>query len=1692
MMGRKRVLVGLCLLAVAQGGVIGNVTGPYSSGLIKLSEDKTTEAVNYRRTNITVKGASACSGLVTRFALGRVVDAARNTVHEIAMWHHTKGESMCMHVGTLTGLYAEQSYVGAPDFLECTTPPADLHTQDTEWVIEWGRERTRFFVNGGLVGAFQKSVGDPSTDGYFKHHDTFIGMHHSNNATMDGLSTPTCEVQSMLITDFVVTPYDETDFSSSAAYNVSVKSSSTVAKFEDWADHTNWVRQGQFYAQTSEEFLLQGNVKVGTSGIEITAALVNPLGQNKAALFSGSNGNFQDTKDENTLTNPAPWKLAADATPLVSWRYDPFDEEARGALIFDILSTGEKADSIKFSQVFDETLPTSGAQEFCLYIKLSATMNRTLEVSMFPQGLDNEAAAAGYFGRWQVHLATGTTERNICFSAPFERLGRKVELKVLLGTLDKPIFQEHIVKVWSIHFYRLETDTTSAQWTQYQQLVTDSGLNLPGAWDVQANSTEVDVTFAADCIWDFKESTSDVYDASMSTRDGLVLRKGEHYRVRVRARSPDERLLQVGVWDSDGAANASNVKNTFGGTKVMKLTSTRTYYEHTFQAEADAVVPDTAAGRGKLTIAGGSAGYGAATGSILVMRLMVEKWSRAVPALPTVPTKPDIGRRTLKFTPTTAVPATGTPQVLQNATAAPATGTPLTAPKEMLARKTLSDLYSYLYGGSKYLLSFEGQTVESIDIPTFRAELGNIMFQVCLTMGFAGSTGNCQLKAVNVEVVEVCYTNLTKNNGEYLYFDPRSCRGLGKEPISYSHSSTRNVNATSVDAYMVFTFVGLPSALTKNDAFEREVIKLLNARIEMGSVTIRPTVDGATQIVPGPPITLPPAPQTTYHGLEDWQWALLLSICLLCAFCCGFVCWYNHRLVQIKREMATKELLNRNTEPDYVPTILSGMGMLTLNDLGLLKRQFDMMDADSGGTLDKKEIRDVLSKVVEFSEEEFVKFFTEIDEDGNEEIEFREFATGFVPYLVSGTVGVHAGEGMNLAEEADYLFGALQGTQESSSLFELKNVDEKESDRRLEQMSVMERVASESMVKLIQRQEQQEAVMPVTTLLDVDTEVLITDDKERLTWAMELMQEVYVSDPAENPEMVAPDLFSLAGQRGHVGEVWEEEKDESDEDEDALYDRDRDSEADFGFAYRIDFPHMEASFWIHRCALDHKPVDFIHGWITKQKRRQATARENRAIFWAVMAGLVSSLSVAVVEYVCEKEFSEENSTDSKFDMGVGGKEPAYWAILIPVTLVVTILEIIFLYYNVVRATVAICKIFGVVLYPIDEARSFLIAALSRTAFEIGNSVKPAWGIDPARELSDWQRVMADLAYKAKTGVGAFAGRLLFKRVITRVGAKAASTYVACPFIMFMNFLVARLVLNKTRDVGLGPRLITKMLENLERKLEPGATPWQLGSQWVTVAHFEKLSVNILRAIGVIVVARGEWHPCLEHLFRETRIRLGMVDTGGLATFEEEENKRLAREQAKRERKENGEQDGDDEEESDEEALFEEMRNMERIKLDIEPGVDTGVLEKLIIALRLDQESAFLRQMDANESGSDSDDEDERYDWAFSDYSSRSDPPPPICFDQNEKTLILKFLVLAIIVSGPMDSKIDKLVQRVFAAAGGDITTRPHRTIEALYNMFHDGNLREVCRSFELVFRAHRTMKGDDQRIWDRLTGLVDW
>ncbi|KAJ9441368.1 Calmodulin-alpha [Diplonema papillatum] len=1619
--GAARLVVLLGCGLLCSGVRIGTVNGPYTTGGVRRIE--VDGGPNNKMVTAALQGIPKCSGIVARLAL-TALDVTAGVTHEISLSYHTYGNAMCAEISSYQGDRGSQRVI-EQEFFECGDPIVDPHSQTVVFGIEWQPMYSSFSLNGAEVARFVPRNNTKARPRYYTFHNLMVVIHHTANETRDGPSTSVCQTTTTLLKEITVTPLT-TKFDPVNRITYNFEGFPNV--WETWSGRFLWERLNTYHGQSAEELLLQSNVNLTPAGIAIGSMLIDPFFGGNPVYSTAINGLFQDFTS-TTFSHPEPWIPDTDTSSVVNWWYDPFKVAGQGTLDFNIQGSGSSGRSISLSQAFAEPLPNVAPSEFCLYMAVATTWSRAIEVSLFATGNSSVASKAEYFGVWrpQLQASTAHSTYNICFRSPGGG-GELLTLEVLLGAVDGVFLVEHTISFASINVYRVVPKQYPDNWAGSRELLEDTSFSNPSSWIASFPVGAAIPTFTTGNGFslDVLADTTHPQNLSLQYTNKLALVEGSSYRIALTGSSSGAgRFIQMLCVNADG-------EPVFGGTRIIRLTNTDQTYEYAFKADQTAVAVGSADGTATLWVLMGSVEFGGTDDDPTFSELHLLQWNADEPSLDPLPAESALGPRTPRFTtPSPPVPVR-TPEPPPS-TPQPTSGpTPEPIPGRFVNATDIPSVHAVLYQSEYWQLNFEDTAVEDIDVAVFRSNLSTTMIDVCTGMGFK----DCDLSPSNIEVVEICYSNMVPagfNDTSVPYKDVRACRGLG-DTITYAYAATRNANATGVNSYMIFTFIGLPLAQTVDDRFELRVIEALNANIAVGRIGIRPSALGAKLApLPAPPPPPPEQPRGDY-GLTNYMWLALIGVAALVGLALGFWMWYEHKLHKRMRDEATKALFKEDLmSPDVYPTILNTEGQLQLEQLGMLKQQFDLIDADGGGTLDKKEIRDVLQLMkLNVTEEEFETFFSSIDEDGNEEIEFTEFAVGFIPFLIG-----HVKSTGDEEAEADRIFAALSGSNNISSIFEERVIAAEESKLIESTTPFLERQATKVVKELSRKRQQsrgQQSSVPDAPSMgevQVGDEVVVTTDEERYETAQGYIAEYH------NEDELPPNHDEVSS---HAGVVLQVEYTEDNQ----------------VFSILVDLPSKGAAYSFHPDALDFKYNNSIAQWVSRKHRLKSKRLEIYMICRAVVAGFISSALSAGAETLAE-EFLTEDTPDRKSLSPNTGKTPPYWVVLILATTIFSLLEILWLYFDALKTTMKTGELFGLVLYPQDEERRFFTSALARCCLELGNPVAEMWSIDPIAGKSEYAKAMAELAYKAKSGVPSFLLRMTFKRLLTRIGAKAAQAYLTCPVVMIANGLVARLVLDHSRIVSLAPRLVTRMLEHVGDHTSE-VPPWVLGSAWVSVSHFEKLSVQILRAIGCVVAARGEWHPSLEFLYKQTRKKLGISRTKGTRKMGEtiDENAPLNAEE-------------EDEREMDE------LRLRQLMKTDCCVTHDMACVDKLVYALRLDANADIARAEQAVESDSDEGDD---YDVVVSDSTSRSEMPAHIALNEYEKRLVLKFMVLAVLVSGKPNSACKKVVARVFAAAGGDITTRPQKTIDALFQLFYSGNLQAVVENFELVFRSHRTMKGD--------------
>ncbi|PZR12782.1 MAG: hypothetical protein DI536_14535 [Archangium gephyra] len=259
--------------------------------------------------------------------------------------------------------------------------------------------------------------------------------------------------------------------------------------------------------------------------------------------------------------------------------------------------------------------------------------------------------------------------------------------------------------------------------------------------------------------------------------------------------------------------------------------------------------------------------------------------------------------------------------------------------------------------------------------------------------------------------------------------------------------------------------------------------------------------------------------------------------------------------------------------------------------------------------------------------------------------------------------------------------------------------------------------------------------------------------------------------------------------------------------------------------------------------------DAIHV-LNPEERRRLMRVELGAIARAALAGALSGGACATAEVFADGHFA--------------GDTVKYWGLIGLVTVIASVAEIAFIYWDTLRSVHELARVAGLELFGKDRETSdeALIDGLARAALELPNPVDLGVGVNPHREAQKWRLVLASLAYKAKVGVTNFLTKLLIRRLLSRVALRSYLPFVALPVTAFWNAIVTWRVLREARIRALGPSAIEELVNVV-----------------FTDAHLisAQAKLSAMRAVACAIVRTQDLHPNLVRLLSSVSKRAG--DTG---------------------------------------------------------------------------------------------------------------------------------------------------------------------------------------------------------------------
>jgi hypothetical protein len=228
--------------------------------------------------------------------------------------------------------------------------------------------------------------------------------------------------------------------------------------------------------------------------------------------------------------------------------------------------------------------------------------------------------------------------------------------------------------------------------------------------------------------------------------------------------------------------------------------------------------------------------------------------------------------------------------------------------------------------------------------------------------------------------------------------------------------------------------------------------------------------------------------------------------------------------------------------------------------------------------------------------------------------------------------------------------------------------------------------------------------------------------------------------------------------------------------------------------------------------------------------------ERWTVTWASMAGVISGGILGLAEVVVRRWYLDDNSD--------WRQQVWPWTFYLLLAVVVSGVEILFLYWNALRGVGRTSALAGLGLAEGGE-NEVLARGLVWAAFEFPNSQEPVFGIDPYARTPRWKLRARRILYRMKVGVSSFIFRVLLRRLLGRAALRFAIPLMAIPLFAIWNAFITWRIMRQARIRSVGPLAVQELGGKLgqERK--------RLGK----VARR-----MMLEAVGELIIRSQDNHP----------------------------------------------------------------------------------------------------------------------------------------------------------------------------------------------------------------------------------------
>jgi hypothetical protein len=198
--------------------------------------------------------------------------------------------------------------------------------------------------------------------------------------------------------------------------------------------------------------------------------------------------------------------------------------------------------------------------------------------------------------------------------------------------------------------------------------------------------------------------------------------------------------------------------------------------------------------------------------------------------------------------------------------------------------------------------------------------------------------------------------------------------------------------------------------------------------------------------------------------------------------------------------------------------------------------------------------------------------------------------------------------------------------------------------------------------------------------------------------------------------------------------------------------------------------------------------------------------ERRTLVLAALAGALSGAILGGAEVVTDGRWGT-------FDFELWREQWRTWAAYLSLVVVVSGVEVAFLYWNALRGAGGISAFAGLQLAGHDTGER-VARALVRAALELPNPRERIYGVDPYARTPRWKLTLLALAYKLKVSATSFILRILLRRLLARAAVRAFIPLVAIPVYAIWNAVVTAWVLRESRVRAFGPLAVRDLAQHV--------------------------------------------------------------------------------------------------------------------------------------------------------------------------------------------------------------------------------------------------------------------------------------